>query len=216
MKRPKRRHSRGVSYYQFGWKSWRSVARNRKFARGISGKRDVIALVSGDRSRQSWKRAKSAGEIARLNELEAIEVCPDYAEAHYNLGILLKDLNQLGEAEKSLQQALALNPEHTHAQHVLASIVGETTDAAPIEYVEKLFDNYAEQFESSLVGGLGYQIPTRIVEIMWHSNDYSPLGPSGFGLHRSVWRGGRRKMRASRGAGYFSKYVAEGGNPTGI
>ena len=54
-------------------------------------------------------------ELGRLEEAEvsyrqAIELKPDYAEAHYNLGNTLKELGRLKEAEVSYKKALSIDP----------------------------------------------------------------------------------------------------------
>ena len=59
-------------------------------------------------------------ELGRLEEAEgclrqAIILKPDFAEAHYNLGITLKELGRLKEAKSSYMQAIALKPNYTEA-----------------------------------------------------------------------------------------------------
>ncbi len=61
-------------------------------------------------------------ELGRLDETEAsyrqaIALKPDYAEAHYNLGVTLKELGRLDEAEASYKKAIALKPDHAEAHN---------------------------------------------------------------------------------------------------
>jgi tetratricopeptide (TPR) repeat protein len=42
----------------------------------------------------------------------AIRINPDYADAHYNRGIVLNDLKRLPEAFASYDRALTLKPDH--------------------------------------------------------------------------------------------------------
>ena len=58
--------------------------------------------------------------MGRLDEAEAsctqaVALKSDYAEAHYNLGIALKELGRLEEAELSYTQAIALKPNYAEA-----------------------------------------------------------------------------------------------------
>ena len=55
---------------------------------------------------------KDLGKLqeAELSYRKAIEIKPDFAEAHSNLGIILKDLGKLQEAELSTRKAIELNP----------------------------------------------------------------------------------------------------------
>jgi len=120
-------------------------------------------------------------ELGRLSEAEAsymqaIALKPDFAEAHYDLGNTLRELGRLDEAEVSYRQAIALKPEYARAKHMLAALSGETTANAPRDYVEGLFDNYAANFESSLVDNLEYKTPRIIAEIIIKDSKFDLLG----------------------------------------
>jgi hypothetical protein len=67
-------------------------------------------------------------ELGRLNEAEAscrqaTVLKPDFAEAHYNLGITLQELVRLDEAEASYVQAVALKPDYAYAFWNLSNCV---------------------------------------------------------------------------------------------
>ena len=120
-------------------------------------------------------------KLGRLNEAEAsykqaILLKPDYAEAHNNLGATLQKLGKLEEAAESYAQALALNPENSLAKHHLAALSGDTTESAPLDYVEKLFDKYALTFDRALVDELEYKTPKLIAEIILRDSDSDSLG----------------------------------------
>ena len=53
---------------------------------------------------------------------------------------------------------------------------GETTNVAPREYVEKLFDDYAAGFEVSLIEKLEYDIPKILYKLISKRNSDSSLG----------------------------------------
>ena len=120
-------------------------------------------------------------ELGRLGEAEellkqAIALKPDYPEAHNNLGATLKELGRLNEAEASYKKAIALKPDYFSAKHMLAALTGETTPTAPRDYVERLFDNYAAKFESSLVDDLEYKIPRIISNMVRKESKFDFLG----------------------------------------
>ena len=68
--------------------------------------------------------------MGRLEEAEAsykksIELKPDFAEAHSNLGVVLYGLGKLDEAEASLRQAIALKPDYAEAHSNLGLMLQE-------------------------------------------------------------------------------------------
>ena len=120
-------------------------------------------------------------KLGRLNESEAslreaISLEPDYAEAHSNLGTTLQKLGKLDDAAESYRQAVQLNPGAGHAAHMLSALTGENTARAPLDYVENLFDQYAAEFDSSLVNQLDYQTPKAIAELIKRNHESANLG----------------------------------------
>jgi len=59
---------------------------------------------------------------------------------------------------------------------MISALRRETTDKAPREYVEKLFDQYAVGFESSLIEKLEYGIPKILADIMSKQSSTSSFG----------------------------------------
>jgi len=100
---------------------------------------------------------------------QALTIKPDFAEAYYNLGLTLKDQGQLDAAVKSYEQALVIKPDYAEAQHMANSLTGKKSQSAPREYVEKLFNNYADKFEDSLVNRLEYVMPSMLKTIFLNS-----------------------------------------------
>ena len=120
-------------------------------------------------------------ELGKLDEAEAsyrkaIALKPDAAGAHSNLGATLTELGRLDDAAASYRRVIALEPENSSAKHLLDALSGNTTETAPLDYVERLFDNYASKFEKSLVANLEYKIPKLIAEIILRDNNADSLG----------------------------------------
>jgi len=120
-------------------------------------------------------------ELGRLEEAEtsyrqAIILKPDYAEAHINFGNTLKKLGRLEEAEASYRKAIASKPDYSEAKHLLAALIGKTTNSAPRKYVETLYNNYAMNFEHILVNKLEYKIPNLITKMIVAQNSNIQLG----------------------------------------
>ena len=120
-------------------------------------------------------------EMGRMNEAETsykkvIELKPDFAAAYYNLGGLLNKYNKLEEAKTCLKKAILCKPDYEEAKHLLSALTGKTTNSASRKYVETLFDNYAIDFEHSLVNKLEYNIPNKIIKIIIIKNPDIQLG----------------------------------------
>lgn len=118
-------------------------------------------------------------ELSRPAEAEdsfrrALQLKPDYAEAHSHLGITLQTLGRPDEALSHFQQLAILMPDNTAAQHHIAMLTGKNTERAPIQYVESLFDGYADNFDKHLVQNLKYDIPEKLVSLIMR-NFSSPL-----------------------------------------
>ena len=80
----------------------------------------------------------------------------------------------LEEAIVAYEKVLSLKPDHESAR--LAISINDTLETAPREYIEKLFDGYAQKFETSLVDNLGYKTPKLIKDILTKPNPTRSLG----------------------------------------
>ena len=67
---------------------------------------------------------KNLGKLkeAELSYLKAIDIIPDYVNAHYNLGNVLKDLGKLKEAELSYRKAIDIKPDYAEAYSNLGNV----------------------------------------------------------------------------------------------
>ena len=103
-------------------------------------------------------------ELGRLNDAEesykkALSIKPDFAETHSNLGHVLHALGKFNEAADSLRKAVGIEPDLPGVQHCLNALLGITTDFAPRQYVEDVFNSYAKKFDNHLVNVLKYDAP---------------------------------------------------------
>lgn len=96
----------------------------------------------------------------------AITLDPTFADAYANLGSLFFRMDRLDDARSCFIKTVELNPAHSSAKHMLASLDGKLTEAAPIEHVSQLFDEYSSNFDKHLVEDLGYTMPGLIRQEM--------------------------------------------------
>ncbi len=98
---------------------------------------------------------------------KAIEIQPDYASAHFNLGVSLQKLRLFKEAEDHYKKVLETKPDDEAARFMLQSLgKSETPDAAPAEYVRRIFDRCAGTFERILVKDLEYKTPELLFDLV--------------------------------------------------
>ncbi len=90
---------------------------------------------------------------------------PSHQSSLNNFAYLCHKSGDMKQAEALYSQLLKLNPEHLAAQHMLCSLTGVTPDTVPLEYVESVFDTYADDFEHSLIENLQYKTPTALYEL---------------------------------------------------
>lgn len=81
-----------------------------------------------------------------------------------NLITLLGRQGRHEEVRPLLEHYLRLDPDNEYARHQLAMLSGEQTEAAPAGYVRQVFDEYAERFDSHLLGKLGYRTPEHLAK----------------------------------------------------
>ena len=106
----------------------------------------------------------------------AIKSRTDYCEAYCNLGAALQKAGYVVSALDKYNHALKIKPNYPEAKYLAASLTGETPLTAPKEYVEKLFNGYAENFEYSLIETLEYDLPKIITELLVENNTNNSLG----------------------------------------
>jgi predicted TPR repeat methyltransferase len=111
--------------------------------------------------------------IARYEQ--ALAIRPNYAEALYNLGCSLQVQGKPDEAAQRYRQTIKLDPKNKSAGHLLASLTAETTQRAPSQYIEKLFDGYANKFDTHLVHDLKYKTPAELISLLKQAVDF-PVG----------------------------------------
>lgn len=89
---------------------------------------------------------------------QALTHAPDLAEAFSQRAHAQRDMGQIDAAIAGYQRALALGADpELHRYYLAALSPDQPAVNAPAAYVEKLFDQYADDFEAHLVGQLGYQ-----------------------------------------------------------
>ncbi len=102
-----------------------------------------------------------SSEAERLYRI-ILQQSPGHLSSLNNYAYLCHKSDEPEKAIHLYQQLLKFNPEHQAARHMLNSLSGKTPDTAPLDYVESVFDNYAKEFEHSLLDKLQYKTPAAL------------------------------------------------------
>jgi len=111
-----------------------------------------MLFAEGDRS--------AAADLMR----DALALAPDWSAGHFRLGEMLEAASRIGEAAECWRTALRLDPEDRFGAMLKLALAGATSgiEAAPSTFVRTLFDQYAAEFDSTLVERLAYCVPERL------------------------------------------------------
>ena len=107
---------------------------------------------------------------------KALAIKPKHPETYNNMGNALIEQGKLEEALEAYNKVLAIKPEHAEASHFLSALTGKTTNSAPRQYIENLFDGYASKFDQSLVVNLSYNIPEVVTQLAVETHGSGSLG----------------------------------------
>jgi predicted TPR repeat methyltransferase len=95
----------------------------------------------------------------------AVALKPDYVRAHNSLGFAFIEQGKPEDALACFRRAIGFDPEDGMAQHLIASLTRNNTERAPGQYIEKLFDGFANTFDAHLQG-LKYETPRDLLALV--------------------------------------------------
>jgi predicted TPR repeat methyltransferase len=128
----------------------------------------TIALLPETAAAWLWQ-GHSLRRLERHDEAlasydKALALEPAQAPAWSARGSILADQKRLAEAAAAFEQAITCGADPQVNGFLLASLRGETPAAVPRLYVQGLFDDYADSFDTHLVQVLNYQAHRTLVE----------------------------------------------------
>ncbi|MDP3226846.1 MAG: methyltransferase domain-containing protein [Acidovorax sp.] len=140
-----------------------------QWAAALSAHENAVARGAGAavvRMRLGQCLARAGRTQEALAALEAaVQQDADLAEAWSQLGHLRRETQQPAEAARCYQNALDRGADADLHRYYLAALQhGASVAHAPRQYVQTLFDQYADEFEDHLVGQLRYQGHRVLVE----------------------------------------------------
>ena len=120
---------------------------------------DVLA----DRRADYAEMLFASGDHAPAADLlrGALELAPAWALGWFRLGEMYEAAGDFSAAAHAWETARGLDPQDRAGAGLKLALIGQIPEpeAPPSAFVEALFDRYADKFDASLVGKLGYRVP---------------------------------------------------------
>ncbi|UNK37780.1 methyltransferase domain-containing protein [Shinella sp. H4-D48] len=127
---------------------------------------DLIA----DRRADYARMFAESGEYAEAAELmeQALEQVPGWAAGWFRLAEYAEKSGQKEAAATALRTVIALDPADIFGAGLKLAVLGvaEAPATPPTPYVERLFDDYADRFDTALVERLEYTVPQTLAAVV--------------------------------------------------
>lgn len=130
----------------------------------------ALALAPGDRD-VAIEYAVMLMQAGRAEEAEhalshLVQTGATDAQAWAWLGRARLKLGDAARARGAFERARALDPGDPVVAHFLVSLGDTLPDAVEGEYIQRLFDDFADRFEHTLLDRLGYAVPARLAALL--------------------------------------------------
>ncbi|MGF9565549.1 methyltransferase [Neorhizobium sp. JUb45] len=127
---------------------------------------DVIADRRADYARMLGESEEFAA-AAELME-QALELAPQWAAGWFRLGEYREKAGLVEPAVTAYRETLMLDPEDVFAATLKLALLGaqDVPEQPPSRYVESLFDEYADRFDTALVEKLDYSVPGKLAALV--------------------------------------------------
>ncbi|WP_028746814.1 methyltransferase [Rhizobium mesoamericanum] len=126
--------------------------------------------VIADRRADYAKMLDESGEPNAAAELmeQALELAPRWGAGWYRLAGYREKAGNKNGAIEAYRQTLEVSPDDIFGAELKLALLGDlaTPNQPPSSYVERLFDDYADRFEASLVEKLDYSVPTKLAALV--------------------------------------------------
>lgn len=92
---------------------------------------------------------------------------PGNLAAHLNLANTYLNLNAIDQAVTCYEALLKFHPDHKEAQFTLLALKQQSSpDKMPVDFIAKLFSQYAPHYDNHLSQTLQYQVPEKLVALL--------------------------------------------------
>ncbi|EHS49288.1 Methyltransferase type 12 [Rhizobium sp. PDO1-076] len=127
---------------------------------------DVIADRRADYARMLAESGDPAAAVELMEQ--ALELAPVWPAGLVRLADYAEKSGLPDKAITALRAALSLDPEDIFGAQLKLALLGaeKMPDTPPSRYVEALFDDYADRFDTALVERLDYSVPGKLAALV--------------------------------------------------
>lgn len=132
---------------------------------------DVIADRRADYARMLAENGEHEAAVELMEQ--ALELVPDWPAGLVRMADYAEKANQPEKAVPALQRVLELDPQDIFGARLKLALLGAEAvpDQPPSRYVEALFDDYADRFDTALVERLDYTVPAKLARLLADHDD---------------------------------------------
>ncbi len=127
---------------------------------------DVIADRRADYARMLAESGDPAAAVELMEQ--ALELAPVWPAGLVRLADYAEKSGQPDKAITALRSVLSFDPEDIFGAQLKLALLGaeKMPDTPPSRYVEALFDDYADRFDTALVERLDYSVPGKLAALL--------------------------------------------------
>lgn len=126
--------------------------------------------LTADRRAHYARLYAEGGDLGAAIDLQvqALELAPNWAAGWHQLGNYREKAGDHAGAADAWRKVLTHSPIDIFGASLKLSLTGqaETPPTPPSEYVEALFDDYSDRFDTALIEDLGYRVPERLTALI--------------------------------------------------
>ena len=132
---------------------------------------DVIADRRADYARMLAENGEHEAAVELMEQ--ALELVPDWPAGLVTFADYAEKAGLAEKAVPALRRLLDLDPEDLFGAQLKLAVLGaeDVPDQPPSRYVEALFDDYAERFDTALVEKLDYSVPAKLARLIVDHGD---------------------------------------------
>ncbi|MFI4955110.1 MAG: tetratricopeptide repeat protein [Gammaproteobacteria bacterium] len=102
-----------------------------------------------------------------------LELNPEHFASLYNSALIFQANAEYDHALTYYQRAYKIDPQHKSLAFLIQALQQQTPSKAPTEYIETLFDGYADHYDRHMQQQLRYSVPKQLFELFFRYAEHA-------------------------------------------